>query len=1138
MLRRANHPPLSAAGSALIGRVRHLCVVRGGGLGVCQPPHGVPPRGASGSPSTAAGTGGAEGLVALAARRWCASAAAASASAADQELLERLRPLLEVLIPRDKYITVSETYAALPSADRSAIRKSSYKQLGRLLAAIPSEFDVTHDKLMVRCTAPTPNISVLADAAEAPPADATAAPKLTTPPKAAMATPKLKIVAPPAKPADDGKPKRKAVLNATAARITNSKKTKKGGGDVPSAPVLIGGAGAQPVEVDDAPRGATGTSNAADTFAMPEVMLNQAPPPPPDIGLSPSSRVTALSPAEHAARYPNAAPGSADGPDAPGAMPALAAEMLAGYMPPWFVPVEEVVSRLPEGYTLDHIEHLFGTTSTVQLVTVLGAKFCRFLGAHRNKRAVDLDVDESAVEVRTELAKFRPDPRMLAPFLPKLEPRGEWRSRFSFVTATDQAHSACLPFHGPQSLLFFAQMQHVIAFSAADGGGLCVPMKAPSTLGWEETPVVIACHSAWRLLEGNPTQLDQLWAVLPEAARDELEAFYGEASVHASMSSHVGLSQERGWKGATADADAALPKKAEFVAPLPPPMEDAFGGIAEPQRNGMGGPPPPEAHRGWGAVPGGASGEQHPTAGHGGEDVPLQQPQETERGSGEGATRLEDETRAAADAPAEDGAIAAGDGEGDAAAVHNTNAAVEEAAPAAATGMVELTPEEQAEEAELLRMAEEELARADAEAEAEATASTNAAPTAAAGDDDYGMDEEDAGAAAASLPQQDDRPDTPVEATLRRFIESHSLLFALRPNSRLALLAFEVRAYERQNMSLEEQLNLALELRNNTLVKKIKRKMAVLAAPDNPLLVEANLAQAVADFLPPDRGLPFRKLKDVLPSDVMDLIPIKRGKKFFDAYPQLFKVYEVHHAGRRIIQRGHLPAPDGCLRGEGDFTEPEMLAIVGGELAYRPRSASAIAQRLPLGVERTLTNQFGGPAQFCMAYPQYFAVIMKDSKKKDYRTAMITLVSMPPPPGHLDSQGRVPLRADGEEQEPEDPNDTAAAAQRGGFPGEEAEEADPEALASNRFVQAARASASEGTDRSGSESGGGETGDGDGDDGFFGAAAPGDKDMFPADDYSIGVGPAARGRDVDGGFGSGSDESRADVPHDARGWSD
>jgi hypothetical protein len=64
--------------------------------------------------------------------------------------LGNVRDSLLLLIPHDAFTAVAEVYAGLAAEERTFIRKSQHKQLGRLLTSLPEDFELTADKLQVR----------------------------------------------------------------------------------------------------------------------------------------------------------------------------------------------------------------------------------------------------------------------------------------------------------------------------------------------------------------------------------------------------------------------------------------------------------------------------------------------------------------------------------------------------------------------------------------------------------------------------------------------------------------------------------------------------------------------------------------------------------------------------------------------------------------------------------------------------------------------------------------------------------------------------------------------------------------------------------------------------------------------------
>jgi hypothetical protein len=583
---------------------------------------------------------------------------------------------------------------------------------------------------------------------------------------------------------------------------------------------------------------------------------------------------------------------------------AMTTQMFVPYIPTFFVPMDVALTGLPDGYEEAHVEQIASATLAIQIVTVLGKRFVRLHGGDKNKSLVSFFTDEAredAALVAERYAQYKPDPTLARHFVDKLMPRGKWSALYPVVMSAPEAAVKGLPFEGPATLLYFAQMQHCFAFSPLDGGGVCVPAQPITNLTWESSPTPMVCHGVMAVIILNPVPIEEVFALMPKAAQDDLMAFYRAEAVvkQAAMTSASYANPLRGWARRPAGGAAAPAAAAE--------------------RNDFA-----------------------PT----------------------GAGRQ--------------GTDAAGDADGD---DHAAIAAEEEAAMRRGTD--DDCDGDDAEEDHI--EGDDEISAGSSPSAARDAAAAPQATVDPAVRDTGSMPE--GGTAATAIAEQID--------CLRRFVESHAPLFGFKHGTQLIMMACEVEADRRQHMSLEDQLKEAMDRNDSKKFKKLKRKMLVVNSPDNPLLDEAFLAKTLLEFLPMQRPISIRSLREMLPSEVLDLLPYK-GKKFYMKYPEYFKLYEIGFAGKCFLQRAELEAPAGALRAEGTFSDDEIVRVVAQQLTMGGRSTiTGLQTRLPIGVEKTLTKRWGGLAQMVQAFPENFVLVIKDPLNKDIRTATVTLIRMP-----------------------------------------------------------------------------------------------------------------------------------------------
>ncbi|CUF92691.1 Hypothetical protein, putative [Bodo saltans] len=218
---------------------------------------------------------------------------------------------------------------------------------------------------------------------------------------------------------------------------------------------------------------------------------------------------------------------------------AIAATMtvasFTAYIPLFFVPMSEVVQALPEGYTEQHIDQYLATAKTVQVVTVAGVRYIRISGGFGQ---VNVDGAAEAAEL---FSKYRPDPSIAPAFEAAFEGVvDKWMPLPMLLQRSDHRAIERLPFQGPASILFFAQMQHLFNFSPDGDGSVLLRPPQYSGLSAETSPVPYAIS---KFIQALPTEgfiaVDALTSQLPEDVVEEIKLFF--PSMEYFVRSHGGV---------------------------------------------------------------------------------------------------------------------------------------------------------------------------------------------------------------------------------------------------------------------------------------------------------------------------------------------------------------------------------------------------------------------------------------------------------------------------------------------------------------------------------------------------------------------------------------------------------------------
>jgi hypothetical protein len=265
--------------------------------------------------------------------------------------------------------------------------------------------------------------------------------------------------------------------------------------------------------------------------------------------------------------------------------------------------------------------------------------------------------------------------------------------------------------------------------------------------------------------------------------------------------------------------------------------------------------------------------------------------------------------------------------------------------------------------------------------------------------------------------------------TFESFCIAHGTVLHYCPNTRLVTLMSTIRAREKRALPLEQQLELALQNREKQDARKIRRKMAILRNPDNPLLDRAKLSEEVKRFLPRRHHVAMRTFIRSLPPDMVDVFP-ENHILFFKNQPEHFTVFEYKVKGKLHLMRAGIPLPPGHLRLE--YSEYEIVQMTAAVLADHPRRMSDTFARLPWGAREVLRLKYKGLFEVLKLYPQYFTIVFKDSIRLDSRNATVELVGQPPTMMDDAAWGNVNVQLTPEDDGQMDDDALALLRERGG----------------------------------------------------------------------------------------------------------
>ncbi|EAN94761.1 hypothetical protein C3747_44g53 [Trypanosoma cruzi] len=230
--------------------------------------------------------------------------------------------------------------------------------------------------------------------------------------------------------------------------------------------------------------------------------------------------------------------------------------------------------------------------------------------------------------------------------------------------------------------------------------------------------------------------------------------------------------------------------------------------------------------------------------------------------------------------------------------------------------------------------------------------------------------------------------------TLLQFFRFHAAVFSLSADGSVVMRRRFKDRIDKDQLSLEEQLAIAISERNKKKIRSLRRRIAFRNDPSNPFHDPDNLARELHRYLPKKGHVPLKTfLKKNVPEELLNYLP-RRFWNFFNNYPQYFQHFEYQVAGQWCICQPGLPLPRGVIRQE--FSEEDLVRLVAEFLQQRgPKACSTIILHIPRGAQEAVRKRYGGVFYLVQAFPQYFNVVLPAETGNVVSMAMVHLVELP-----------------------------------------------------------------------------------------------------------------------------------------------
>ncbi|RNC30832.1 hypothetical protein TcCL_Unassigned06649, partial [Trypanosoma cruzi] len=143
--------------------------------------------------------------------------------------------------------------------------------------------------------------------------------------------------------------------------------------------------------------------------------------------------------------------------------------------------------------------------------------------------------------------------------------------------------------------------------------------------------------------------------------------------------------------------------------------------------------------------------------------------------------------------------------------------------------------------------------------------------------------------------------------TLLQFFRFHAAVFSLSADGSVVMRRRFKDRIDKDQLSLEEQLAIAISERNKKKIRSLRRRIAFRNDPSNPFHDPDNLARELHRYLPKKGHVPLKTfLKKNVPEELLNYLP-RRFWNFFNNYPQYFQHFEYQVAGQWCICQPGLP---------------------------------------------------------------------------------------------------------------------------------------------------------------------------------------------------------------------------------------
>ncbi|EAN79638.1 uncharacterized protein TEOVI_000235300 [Trypanosoma equiperdum] len=230
--------------------------------------------------------------------------------------------------------------------------------------------------------------------------------------------------------------------------------------------------------------------------------------------------------------------------------------------------------------------------------------------------------------------------------------------------------------------------------------------------------------------------------------------------------------------------------------------------------------------------------------------------------------------------------------------------------------------------------------------------------------------------------------------SLMKFFSFHAAVFSLSANGDVVMRRRFKDRLDKEHLSLEEQLEIAIQERNKKKIRSLRRRIAFRNDPANPFHDPDNLARELHRYLPKKGHVPLKTfLKKSVPEELLNYLP-RRFWSFFNNYPQYFQHFEYQIAGQWCVSRPGQPLPRGVIR--QDFSEEDLVRLIAEYLQQRgPKACSNIILHLPRGAQEAVRKRYGGLFYLVQSFPRYFNVVLPATTGNVRSMAMVHLVELP-----------------------------------------------------------------------------------------------------------------------------------------------